>query len=261
MCDVIWDALAMAGIIRNDPTTWTKTRPEHLQHLKAHPVFQAIGTDRTIEAIRQVLAGQALPMPKNWGAFFLHFPTGGEWQVPATGWHMDGDYTGQLSPPCGVLIHAMLTDVGPRCGGTNILSGSHRLVHKWFTEHAPAPATRSALLRKSLQRHPYLRDLCTCRRAGKSYRALSRQRRGSRWNSASGRGKRRVRGRPDTDALVAAACSTVGASGPSATIPAQRRHPAALLALCAGQMSASPCACRETGLAGRKYASLGTRRD
>jgi hypothetical protein len=161
MCTVIWEALEMAGIIRNDPTTWTKTRPEHLQHLKSHPVFRAVGSDRTIGAIRQVLAGQAMPLPKNWGAFFLHFPTGGEWHVPDAGWHMDGDYTGQLSPPCGVLIHAILTDVGPRCGGTNILSGSHRLVHKWFAENAPPPGTRSVLLRKSLQRHPYLRDLCT----------------------------------------------------------------------------------------------------
>ncbi len=54
----------------------------------------------------------------------------------------------------------MLNDVGPRCGGTNIISGSHRLVHRWFTENPTAPGTRSAELRKSLQRHPYLRDLC-----------------------------------------------------------------------------------------------------
>jgi hypothetical protein len=100
-------------------------------------------------------------MPKDWGAFFLHFPTGGEWNVPSTGWHMDGDYTGQLSPPCGILIHAMLTDVGPRCGGTNIISGSHRLVYKWFTENPPAARSRGAQLRHSLQSHPYLRDLCT----------------------------------------------------------------------------------------------------
>ena len=161
MCTVIWDALGKAGILRNDPSSWTKTRPEHLQHLKSDPVFGAVGTERTIGAIRQVLEGQALPMPKNWGAFFLHFPSGGEWDVASTGWHMDGNYTGALSPPCGVLIHAMLTDVGPRGGGTNILSGSHRLVHKWFIEHPPAPGSRSAQLRKSLQRHPYLRDLCT----------------------------------------------------------------------------------------------------
>jgi len=161
MCTVIWGALGQVGILRNDPSTWTKTRPEHLQHLKSDPVFRAIGSERTLGAIKQLLDGQPLPMPKDWGAFFLHFPTGGEWNVPSAGWHMDGDYTGQLSPPCGLLIHAMLTDVGPRCGGTNIISGSHRLVHRWFTEHPPAAGTRAAQLRKSLQGHPYLRDLCT----------------------------------------------------------------------------------------------------
>jgi hypothetical protein len=161
MCEVIWDALGNVGIRRDDPSTWTKTRPEHLQHLKGHPAFRAVGSDRTIGAIKEVLAGQELPMPKNWGAFFLHFPTGGHWNVPDTGWHLDGDYTGQLFPPCGVLIHAMLNDVDARCGGTNILSGSHRLVHKWFTQNTVAPGARSAQLRKSLQRHPYLRDLCT----------------------------------------------------------------------------------------------------
>lgn len=171
MRGVIWNALGTVGIIQYDPSTWTKTRPEHLQHLKRDPVFRAVGTDRTIEAIKQLLSGQDLPMPKNWGAFFLHFPTGGEWTVPSAGWHMDGDYTGQISPPCGLLIHAMLTEVGPRCGGMNILSASHRLVQKWFTKNAPTPGTRSAQLRKSLQRHPYLRDLCT---AGDSAARIAR---------------------------------------------------------------------------------------
>jgi hypothetical protein len=65
----------------------------------------------------------------------------------------------------------MLNDVGPRCGGTNIVSGSHRLVHKWFTENPPAEGARGAQLRKSLQRHPYLRDLCT---AGDSAERIAR---------------------------------------------------------------------------------------
>ena len=161
MCEVIWEGLGRTGIRREDPATWTRTRPEHLQHLKAHPAFRAIGTARTIGAISEVLEGQSLPLPKNWGAFFLHFPTGGDWDVPSSGWHMDGDYMGALTPPRGVLIHAMLSPVGARCGGTNILSGSHRLVHEWFRAHPAAKGTRSAQLRKSLQRHPYLRDLCT----------------------------------------------------------------------------------------------------
>lgn len=159
MCDVIWAALAKVGTRRNDPSTWTTARPVHLQHLKTDPTFCAIGSARTIKAIDEVLEGQPWRKPRDWGAFFLQFPIGREWDIPNAGWHIDGDYTGRLMPPCGVKVHAMLTDVPPRCGGVNILSGSHRLVHRWFSENPPPPAARGALPRKSLERHPYLRDL------------------------------------------------------------------------------------------------------
>ena len=159
LSDVIWDALGKTGIHRHDPSTWAAARPEHLQHLKTDPAFRVIGSARTIEAINEVLEGQPWTKPRNWGAFFLQFPIGCEWDIPSAGWHIDGDYTGRLLPPCGVKVHAMLTDVGPRCGGVNILSGSHRLVHRWFCENPPPPGTRGAQFRKSLARHPYLRDL------------------------------------------------------------------------------------------------------
>ncbi len=131
-----------------------------LTDLKGNPVFRAIGTERTIDAIDDVLEGQPWERPSDWAAFFLQFPVGREWDVPSSGWHADGDYAGRLSPACGVKVHAMLTDVKPRCGGVNILSGSHRLVHKWFSENPPPPKARAAQLRKSLGRHPYIRDLC-----------------------------------------------------------------------------------------------------
>jgi hypothetical protein len=160
MCDVIWDALENTGIRRNDSATWTIARPEHLQHLKGNPVFRAVGTERTIGAIDDTFEGQPWERASDWGAFFLQFPGGGEWNVPSAGWHVDGNYGGRLRPPCGVKVHAMLTDVQPRCGGVNILSGSHRLIHKWFSENPPLPGAKAAQLRKSLGQHPYLRDLC-----------------------------------------------------------------------------------------------------
>jgi hypothetical protein len=171
MCDVIWGALAKVGIRRNDSSTWSKARPEHLQYLKNDAAFRAIGSTRTIGAIDEVLEGQPWQRPRDWGAFFLQFPTGREWDVPSKGWHLDGDYTGQLLPPCGVKVHAMLTEVAPRCGGVNILSGSHRLVYRWFSENPPQAGSRGAQLRRSLERHPYLRDLCT---AGKSEARIDR---------------------------------------------------------------------------------------
>ena len=171
MCDVIWSALAKAGIRRDDSRTWTKARPDHVQYLKLDPVFHPVGGARTISAIDEVLEGQAWQKPVDWGAFFLQFPTGREWDLASAGWHLDADYAGALSPPCGVKVHAMLTDVGPRCGGMNILSGSHRLVRRWFCESQPPAGGRGVQFRKSLEQHPYLRDLCT---AGDSEARIAR---------------------------------------------------------------------------------------
>lgn len=71
MCDVIWAGLTSAGIRRADASTWTKARPEHLQFLKVDPVFRAIGTARTINAINEVLEDQPWQPPRDWGAFLL----------------------------------------------------------------------------------------------------------------------------------------------------------------------------------------------
>jgi hypothetical protein len=159
MCDVVWAELSKAGILRNDTSTWTTARPEHLQHLKTDPAFRAIGSDCTLQAIDAVMDGQPWQRPRDWGAFFLQFPTGQEWNIPNQGWHIDGNYAGSLWPPCGIKVHAMLTEVAPRCGGVNILSGSHRLIHQWFQRNPLPPKTRGTQYRKSLERHRYLRDL------------------------------------------------------------------------------------------------------
>src|SRR4051794_20760343 len=152
MRDVTWRALEASGIRRDDPSTWRTHRPAHLQHLKADPAFRAVGSAVTLDAITEVLDGQPWPMPRDWGGFFLVFPTPDrQWNVADGGWHLDAIYTSPLAPPNGVKVHAMYGDVEPRSGGMNIISGSHRLVHRWFTEH---PA-------ESLHAHPYLRALCT----------------------------------------------------------------------------------------------------
>jgi hypothetical protein len=99
MCDLIWAALGEVGIHRNDPSTWTTARPEHMKHLKGDSAFHSVGSARTIQAIDEVLEGQPWQKPRDWGAFFLHFPIGSQWDIPTRGWHIDGDYTGRLLPP------------------------------------------------------------------------------------------------------------------------------------------------------------------
>lgn len=161
MRSAAWRVLASVGIIESDPSTWITERPEHLQQLKADPAFRAIGGARLFAAIDAVLEGQAYQGPKNWGALFLAFPSAHAWNVPFRGWHADANYLSALSPAAGVRTHALLGDVAPRAGGTLIISGSHRLVHKHFTDSPPPSGARGADYRKLLLSHPYIRDLHT----------------------------------------------------------------------------------------------------
>ena len=156
-----WRALAEAGISQDDPATWTRERPEHLQHLKDDPVFQAVGSPRLLEAIDMALEGQTYASPKHWGACFLGFPTRDAWNVPSRGWHIDANYLSALSPPAGVRTHALFGDVACYAGGTLIVSGSHRLVHQYFKDHPPPPGTRGAEYRRRLCGHPYIAALHT----------------------------------------------------------------------------------------------------
>src|SRR5262245_41683842 len=75
MRTAVWNALAHVGVRRGEPSTWTRERPEHLQHVKDDPAFRAVGSARLLQAIDAVFEGQAYERPKNWGACFLAFPS------------------------------------------------------------------------------------------------------------------------------------------------------------------------------------------
>lgn len=161
MRDVVWQALTDGGIEPDDPSTWTVERPAHLQGLRAHPAFREVASPAVLAAIDGIMEGRSYPSPKDWGSLFIAFPNGRPWRVPASGWHIDAKYTSPLHPPRGVKTFALLGDVAPCGGGTLVVSGSHRLVHRWFGEHPPPPGAKSADMRKLLLALPYLRDLQT----------------------------------------------------------------------------------------------------
>jgi hypothetical protein len=161
MREAVWRVLARRGIQRDNPGTWREERPGHLQALKDDPVFWTAWGERTIAAIDEVMDGEAWRMPRSPGAHFIAFPNGAEWNIPSSGWHIDANYLSALAPPAGARLFALFGDVEPHAGGTLMVSGSHRLVHKWFTDHPPPSDTRGAEFRKLLQAHPYVRDLHT----------------------------------------------------------------------------------------------------
>jgi len=159
MREAVWRTLATVGISDRDRSCWTAERPGHLQQVRNDPAFRAVGSARLLEAIDAGLEGQAYETPKNWGSAFVAFPSTHAWNVPSDGWHADANYLSALSPPDGIRIHALFGDVAPRAGGTLILSGSHRLVHKYFLDNPPPGGARGADYRKRLQRHAYIRGL------------------------------------------------------------------------------------------------------
>jgi ectoine hydroxylase-related dioxygenase (phytanoyl-CoA dioxygenase family) len=156
---VVWRALGAVGIKDDDRSTWNAERPDHLQHVKRDPAFQAIGSARLLEAIDVLLEGQPCERPTHWGSPFVAFPSTHAWHVPSRGWHVDANYLSALSPPDGIRIHALFGDVAPRAGATLIVSGSHRLIHEHFRRDPPRADARAADCRRLLQRHPYIRDL------------------------------------------------------------------------------------------------------
>lgn len=159
MCEVVWSALADIGVTRDRPSTWTVQRPSHLQAVKSDPAFSAVGSPSVLAAVSAVLDSRAFAIPQNWGALFLAFPSRQTWGIPARGWHVDAKYTAPLVPATGVKTLALLADVAPRSGATQILGGSHRLIHQWFKANPPPGRARSADMRKLLLAHPYIGDL------------------------------------------------------------------------------------------------------
>jgi hypothetical protein len=159
MRDTVWRALENLGIHRDRPSTWAIEQPPKLQHLKDDPAFRKLGSSRLRAAIDAILEGLPHEWPKDWGAFFLGFPGNAPWVIPTNGWHIDAFYASPLLPTRGVKTFALFGDVLPRGGGTLMVSGSHRLVYKWFQDNPPPRGARSAQMRSLLRRQPYIRDL------------------------------------------------------------------------------------------------------
>lgn len=156
MRDVTWAALERTGIRRDDPATWTVEAPSHLQRLKRSPVFRAVGSARTRGAIDDLLGPGCWQSPRDWGAFFVLFPTPRPWTVPHKAWHADHDYALPLEPLRELKVQALYGDVEPRAGGMTVVAGSHLAV----AAHPLPPGTPPATARKAvIGSHPYLAEL------------------------------------------------------------------------------------------------------
>jgi hypothetical protein len=93
------------------------------------------------------------------GWVVLRFPDSStSWQVPATGWHVDGIHFHHhlTSPEQGLVGIEMLTDIEPGGGGTAVRVGSHKVVARLLHEAEPEglPYARMRAIAESLQDLP-----------------------------------------------------------------------------------------------------------
>ncbi len=132
MEDHIWTVLQhRTGARRDDPETWPMHPPSGLRTMKQNPVFQAIGSAATVQALDDLLGADGWKRPRNWGQFLVTFPTDeSDWTVPAS-WHNDFGYLHLGDHLFGAMVFSFLADVPPRAGGTAILAGSHRLIRQF----------------------------------------------------------------------------------------------------------------------------------
>jgi hypothetical protein len=160
MRDEVWTELERTGIRRDDPSTWKPEPPTHLQHLKKAPAFKAIGTDRTLGAIDDVMGAGNWQHPRDWGAFFILFPTGEPWTIARRGWHIDAPYDDPLVPPAGLKIHSLFGDIGPRAGGMQVILRSHHMMAAVLGANPALSSERAVKIRTWLmQSDPWLRAL------------------------------------------------------------------------------------------------------
>lgn len=158
MLDALWGALAQEGILRDRPGTWNVERPAHLQQLRRDAAFRWRPTAVLQQAL-EAIVGTGFEEPTDWGSAFIAFPSPSPWGIPFKGWHIDANYRSPLFPARGVKTLALLSKVEPRGGGTQVLAGSHRLVHGWFERNPPPASARSSELRSLLRAHPYMNGL------------------------------------------------------------------------------------------------------
>jgi hypothetical protein len=151
MRDVVWHALERRGFDRHDPLTWRQRDSAHLQHLRGHRAFARIGTARTLGAIAD-LAPRWAAGPKDWGAFFLLFPSGRPWTVPWQAWHVDHPWTAPVQPLDGLKVHSIFGVVEPGAGGMTVVAGSHLLVEAALQADPPPAGERAAKTRARVMR-------------------------------------------------------------------------------------------------------------
>lgn len=159
--DEAWDELDETfRIKREEKATW-RTPSHALRKTKYSATNTKLITEGFRNIISELLGHSNWLEPSSWGGFLVDFPDYSkvDYRLHEKMWHWD--YELSHPTPDGLLIFSFFSKVGPKGGGTLLISGSHRLL-----ENYRAGLSESALLqRHSVQRkqllkyHPYFQEI------------------------------------------------------------------------------------------------------
>jgi hypothetical protein len=157
MEEMVWHFASRTGVSRDDPSTWVSGAVPGLSpKLKRKPAFQLMWTNVVTQAVDELLEGDWDP-PTHCGFVMVTFPNVPEWHLPHGIWHSDTHFAHDPTPLFGVKTFGFINSVGPRQGGTCVVSGSHRLVER-FRQTNPRDVETLQHHRIS-KSHPWLADL------------------------------------------------------------------------------------------------------
>jgi hypothetical protein len=155
LAGALWQELSAHGLRPDDPVTWRQAGSQSLAEkwltkFGQSGVFAGVGSDAVGAALDELLGDGWTGQAGGWGRPLVTFPVDGDWEIPASGWHLDSPPAPCLST---VRMFAYLSEVRGRGGGTLVVEGSHRLA-------AASPGAPSRTVRGQLSRQdPWLREI------------------------------------------------------------------------------------------------------
>ncbi|WP_203916607.1 phytanoyl-CoA dioxygenase family protein [Rugosimonospora africana] len=160
MRNAMWQhAESQAGLRPADPASWAGSPVLNWQGLSRDPVFRPLVDNRAVsDALDAIFGAGGWRRPRPGAQILFSLPEPDPWVLP-DGWHMDCGFDHATWPVPAVKLFAFVGEVGPRGGGTMVVSGTHRLVDR-YRETLPTPvgAGRENWL-AFMRRYPWLARL------------------------------------------------------------------------------------------------------
>ncbi|HXQ12627.1 MAG TPA: phytanoyl-CoA dioxygenase family protein [Caulobacteraceae bacterium] len=157
MAAAVWaDLGARFGILREDPATWTVTRPFQLGPLVKRGAFEALGTPELGDLADALMGAGCWERPPRWGGTVLVTFPEPVFAYPRVVWHFDLPEAGRPWPFPVLRLFTFLEPVEPGGGGTFCIAGSATLAARL----APGAVSSKRLRKRVRARYPALAALC-----------------------------------------------------------------------------------------------------